>query len=337
MAVSHPTLGGSGRCVERGGPTTVTYMTTRLAIFGDIGGHADAFADRLRALGADPETGTVPTDLIICQLGDLIHRGPDSVAVIELVDRFRHASPDRWVQLVGNHESLYLRTPVFHWSEALPETSVAILRDWWASGWSRLAASFTTTGLSMARRVGTGAGEAAGGLLVSHAGLTAGLWDELGRPGDVADMALCIDVDARRREHPDDVGGVWRPGRMLVQAPRRDAGVLWAEACGEVYDSWLDAPANAPVFHQVHGHSVPYFFPGSFDGFGWRPPLRQRIAEGHNERGPYITTAVDVARRHTRVSFDGRMFVGIDPGHGTRPQSRWEPLVVTLAPAQPTP
>ena len=48
---------------------------------------------------------------------DQLRRDGDSVG--ELVDRYLREQPDRWVQLVGNHEAHYLRRPVFAWPEQI--------------------------------------------------------------------------------------------------------------------------------------------------------------------------------------------------------------------------
>ena len=64
-------------------------------------------------LGADLDSGVVPEGLAIIQVGDLVHKGPDSGECFALADRFLVSSPGRWVQLVGNHEAQYLGgTPV---------------------------------------------------------------------------------------------------------------------------------------------------------------------------------------------------------------------------------
>ena len=78
-------------------------MTLRVALIGDIGGHCEALRQELRRLGAT-EDGCLPDDVVIVQVGDLIHRGPDSDGVIRLVDRYVTEQPRRWIQLIGNHE-----------------------------------------------------------------------------------------------------------------------------------------------------------------------------------------------------------------------------------------
>ncbi|MGO9028167.1 MAG: hypothetical protein ACLQOZ_06025 [Acidimicrobiales bacterium] len=54
----------------------------------------------MAALGADLDHGIVPEGLAIIQVGDLVHKGPDSEGCVALVERFLLNSPGRWVQLV---------------------------------------------------------------------------------------------------------------------------------------------------------------------------------------------------------------------------------------------
>ena len=90
------------------GPVDVAPMSKRVAIFGDVGGHARPLFDALVRLGMDPDTLTIPFDLTVVQVGDLIHRGPETGGVLNLVAQIIATQPARWVQLVGNHEALYL-------------------------------------------------------------------------------------------------------------------------------------------------------------------------------------------------------------------------------------
>jgi hypothetical protein len=87
----------------------------RVAVIGDVAGHLDELRTELRRLGADDGTGRLPGDLTIIQVGDLVHRGPASDAVVALVDGYLTRQPMQWVQLVGNHEAHYLRDPMFDW------------------------------------------------------------------------------------------------------------------------------------------------------------------------------------------------------------------------------
>jgi hypothetical protein len=59
----------------------------RVAVVGDIGGHATELRAELTRLGEDKD-GRLPSDLVVIQVGDLIHRGPDSDDVVKLVDNY---------------------------------------------------------------------------------------------------------------------------------------------------------------------------------------------------------------------------------------------------------
>lgn len=81
-----------------------------MAVLGDVGGHLAALRAELTRLGVpDGGDGPIPADLTVVQVGDLVHRGPESDAVVALVDRHLSATPRRWLQVVGNHEAFYLR------------------------------------------------------------------------------------------------------------------------------------------------------------------------------------------------------------------------------------
>jgi hypothetical protein len=80
----------------------------RVAVIGDIGGHVDELRAELARLGVKRD-GLLPSDLLVIQVGDLVHRGPASDDVITLVDSYLRNEPHRWIQLVGNHEANYLR------------------------------------------------------------------------------------------------------------------------------------------------------------------------------------------------------------------------------------
>ncbi len=131
----------------------------RHAVIGDVGGQREALEAELEALGADLSHGQLPEDLTIVQLGDLVHRGPDSDGVLALVGRFLEASGDRWIQLAGNHEAQYLRHPAFHWRDWVSSESADMLPGWWADGRMRAAAAVPTPdggGTGHPRRAHTG-------------------------------------------------------------------------------------------------------------------------------------------------------------------------------------
>lgn len=71
-----------------------------LAIIGDVHGEIDALLALLHRLGADPERRTATRPLVFA--GDLVDRGPDSVQVVEVVQRLIDAGLAQAV--LGNHE-----------------------------------------------------------------------------------------------------------------------------------------------------------------------------------------------------------------------------------------
>jgi Calcineurin-like phosphoesterase len=132
----------------------------RIAVIGDVGGHATPLRDELARLGARPD-GRLPEDLLVVQVGDLIHRGPDSAEVVDIVDFYLRTQPRQWIQLIGNHEVHYLRPPVFCWPDTLGRKHIRILNRWWQNGTAAVAAAVDTAGESF---------------LITHAGITAEFW-----------------------------------------------------------------------------------------------------------------------------------------------------------------
>ncbi len=263
----------------------------RVAVIGDIGGHADQLDEALVGLGADPESATLPDGLTVVQVGDLVHRGPASHLVVARVDRFLTRYPDRWVQLCGNHESCYVREALFV-HDLLDDTSERILLGWDEAGLLRIAAALDTS---------------EGPVLVTHAGLTWESWVELEEPATPAEAVRAL------QRHPQ---AAHRPGRMLADTDlTHPPGVLWAEAGHELYASWFRAEragVKAP-FGQVHGHS---------SAWSWnrnRSTAPPEIAE---------RLEVDPQRRHVTIELAGGRLVGVDPGFGRLPTGRWAPLLL---------
>lgn len=267
----------------------------RVAVVGDVGGHLDDLVDELARLGADPATGRLPADLTVIQVGDLVHRGPESARVVALVDGYLRDQPGHWVQLVGNHEAQYLGSPLFDWPERLSPETQATLRGWWASGLMRVAASVVTAQESF---------------LVTHAGLTTGFWrDILGAPADVGEAEELLNAMPGRGD-----AELFRPGHMLTGRRRtRAAGPIWAAASTELVPGWVD---RALPFSQVHGHSSLY---------DWQQQ-RFRVPAGLVR-----VTTLDEEAKHETTTLDGGRIVGVDPGHGSRARRPWRAWEVELA------
>ncbi|RJL24015.1 metallophosphoesterase [Bailinhaonella thermotolerans] len=276
---------------------------SRVAVIGDVGGHADQLDDLLARLGARTSGGhlALPDDLIVVQVGDLVHKGPHSRRVLRAVDAFLRRQPGRWIQLLGNHESLYLDgAPAFTWpgQDTLDGEDAALLRRWWDRGLLHAAAA-------VHGRDGQDA-------LITHAGLTQMFWwNHLRGTASAATAARRLNAMARRGEP-----ALWRYGLMMGRPLTPDAGPIWAEAGHEVILPWtvlLEEEDVAPPFHQVFGHSCPY----DWHTGRWRLPGDIRHYVSADER-----------RRRVRALIGGKSLYAIDPGHGRRPAPAWEPLII---------
>lgn len=204
----------------------------RYVVIGDIGGHRAVLETLLERAGCVLSESRIAPGWTIVQLGDLVHRGPDSAGVVDLVDHFLTGrDKDRWVQLAGNHEAQYVRPggPTFSWPEQLPAKTIETIQRWWTEGRLQIAA-------------------AANGALITHAGLTRGFWTHVGQPATAAKAASVLNALPRHRTSP-----LWTEGVMISGQPTLDAGPLWASSSAELVPSWLRQP---PPFDQIVGHSA---------------------------------------------------------------------------------
>ncbi len=268
----------------------------RVAIIGDLAGHLDELTGELVRLGADPQTLRLPEDLTVIQVGDLVHRGPDSEGVVALVDRYLRTQSGQWVQLAGNHEGQYLRDPAFEWPHRIEDVAAETLRRWWSNGQMRAAAAVRCGGEDF---------------VVTHAGLTEGYWRRaLDAPAAATLAAKAINSFIGTHE---DV--LFAAGQMLGRSePTASAGPLWAAAATELVPSWQ--AAGAMPFSQVHGHS---------SVVDWR----RRWVRGDAELAGLVTLDPDAA--HTTVTLSDARIVGVDPGHGAKPHRPWRAFVLELA------
>lgn len=259
----------------------------RWAVIGDVGGQHEALLTELEHLGVDAETGRVPDDLTIVQVGDLVHRGPASEPVVRTVDRLMGASPGRWLQLVGNHEAQYLRHPAFRWDSWIDQDAADTLRAWWGDGRLRAAAVVPAPD---------------GDVLVTHAGVTEEFWRrDLGAPATASEAADRLNAMAAEGDP-----ALFRAGTILTGGrPSRRAGPLWAEAARELVASWQQTPMP---FSQVHGHTSLY----DWGRRTWR--AGDDIAQ---------QTTLDRASSHETTWLDGGFIVGVDPGHGLTAHTHW--------------
>jgi hypothetical protein len=225
--------------------------------------------------------------------------------VVEYVDEIMRQNPTQWIQLLGNHEENEILRNQFEWKERVDDTTRDTLMRWWDEGRMELAWSFESSGT---RDHHSGELRDSGGVLVTHAGMTVGVWEKLGQPGNAHDAARLVNGRRYDYQHP-----VWNTGVMLERQLRRSAGVVWARADDELLWFWKDE--QGPGFHQVHGHSSAY---------NWSRGRYQRRDLEEQLRG---RTSVDIQRRHLRTELEGGSIWGCDPQHGEFPVGSFMPVV----------
>lgn len=89
-------------------PTKVPGTPKRLVAIGDLHGDIAATRSVLRAAGAiDDKDAWIGKDLVVVQTGDILDRGDDESAIIELLDKLAleaKAAGGALIWLLGNHE-----------------------------------------------------------------------------------------------------------------------------------------------------------------------------------------------------------------------------------------
>lgn len=277
-------------------------------MYGDIGGHFIPFRESLiRDVGFDDESMALPEDVVVIQVGDLVHRGPDSDTLVPFVDEIMSANPGQWVQLLGNHEAMHLGGPTFgqQINGKMVEFTVAdetekILTRWYASGQAKMAVAVERT-----------SGEYAGRhMLVSHAGLTRQTWAAIGEPLTAAAAADTLNRQtALYAFAPGWLLGGYAQGAGNALIP---PSVAWASAAKEVYPSWEDRDS---LFDQVHGHSGIYSW--SNDSWYVDASIRARTETWKTKRFSRWT------------NLDGGYFFCIDQGLGAdAPHFKVQPFKV---------
>lgn len=293
-----------------GRPTDTVFATGRVAVIGDVGGMLSCFEHVLARLGVVGDQ--VPAGLTIVQLGDLVGGQGHDTALLLRVDQLMTANPGSWVQLAGNWESRHLpgfvRFDPRKERVPLDASDVELVQSWWHDGHLCVAVAIDT---------------ASGDMLVTHAGLTAGLWRMIGQPACAVEAAVLLNEMA---VHVPQLIGA--PGEMMhtvtdkkpVTQRSLAAGPLWASA-SELWSSWA-AEAMMP-FHQVVGHTAPWYFNRGH----WSPHLN-RIDPALLER-----SIPDAASRHVLHTHPcGRMIRSVDCGlHANAPAHLLRPMQVDTA------
>ena len=278
----------------------------KVAIFGDTGGHYVGLRKALDEL-TEADRVTLKPDIHVVHLGDLVHRGPDSDGVIELVGDLMEANPGRWTQIVGNHEAMHLEMGVGRFFRCnCSNATIETLRAWWRDDRLVPAAAiidveprFWTAG-----RRPAGQESMVNDLLCVHGGLTWSFWSqELERPETALDAALALRVTADKK--------LAKEGLMTGDS-YGTPGPIWATAAEEVLLSWKSEPMP---FSQAVGHTTPY----SHDRQTWRPSITREMR--HCGKG--------VPGERRAVLFgNGGLILCQDPGYGVKPVLDSQPYLL---------
>jgi hypothetical protein len=268
----------------------------KIALIGDIGGHIEVFEAALEHAVVELASRTIPADTLVVQLGDLVHKGPADDACVALADDLLGSG--RYVQLWGNHDAHYVGGPDVSARPGVikvcPNTA-EVLRRWYAEGNAALALALHT--------------EEMGPVLVTHGGLTVGLWERLGSPTSAAVAAAALN------ELLVDPAAAFRPGWLMTGVYDRAAGVTCPRTGAELVGPWLDA-TELP-FTQIHGHEGVWWWPGQC--FHDDCPSQVAALSGRDDD-----------RRFCWVQIGSKRLLSIDwvLGSHAPKDHRWEPLIL---------
>ncbi len=226
----------------------------RTLVLGDLHGSLEAFRSILTRSGLVEGDSWRGGRTILVQLGDVIDRGPDSIATYEFLAALQaraRKGKGKVVRLLGNHEVAllegYFDLADFPEPEALAQRIRRDVQE------GRVQAAY-----------------AHGGWLFTHAGVHYILLRRLRAEMQVPEGAkrrftpvrLAAHLNARFRgavEAGDFSDPIFAVGRARG-GEDRVGGIFWSD-----YDVEQAAPARAPRFHQVFGHT-----PEGYEGARFR-------------------------------------------------------------------
>lgn len=293
-------------------------------IFGDTGGHYKQLKAGLEAIGYDPATNKLPKDVTVIHLGDLVHKGPSSEAILFMVDRIMDDNPGQWIQMMGNHESQYTREAPFFWGNVIDAEGRAILNKWFNQGRIKVAHSLPKGvnfhNLTMSAREYFVPNKE---VLLTHAGLPALFWTKyiLPHAGELLGEELFDPYSAKHvakflNEMPLKIST--NPGVMLGgDTYRRPVGPMWASGVEELWKTWQRQDSEEP-FNQVHGHTYPF----SFGYNTWYPGIPKEFK---------MASKVNPERKTTVTRVAGSIHIAVDPSFDkTAPPGPQPALLVTV-------
>lgn len=247
----------------------VMSSQTRIAVLSDTAGQYDALTTALTELGVDVANRIIPTDLRVIHLGDLVHKGPDSDKVVQLVNYFLRQHPNQWIQLVGNHEIQYWaavdyeaaqNTPCRYRPELDPD-SARIVGAWFTDGLLRFAYSLPKVVWESEAHLAEKYNNEKPWLF-THAGLTKDFLHYYLK-GDKSSTVQ--EITESINSNPYEVMRNYGKVLSAEQFPqgRWSASPIWAAIDSELYASWGHSdylPHLTMSFNQAHGHTVAFAF-----------------------------------------------------------------------------
>lgn len=288
-------------------------------VFGDTGGHASQLFASLEALGVDLDTYTIPENLRIIHLGDIIHKGPASSVLIEIINLLMTNNKGRWIQILGNHESQHLRPDApdtdrapYFWSCDCKERDKKKLNYWWKTGMASFAwglDSFDASSLKLEVSQKPKIVIPDKGILFTHGGLTNVFWtavtDKQKIPSAVAKKLNASALDL-----------VSQPGQLLGVF-NRFVGPVWAIGNTEVFPDWYMATLNKQEempFIQMHGHTQSF----NFVRQKWFP-----VSKAFRDQ-----TKLNPITRAVVTEVSNSLLIGLDPGFSTKADIQDQPFIV---------
>lgn len=216
----------------------------RTIVLGDLHGSLAAFRAILTRAGVLEDDSWRGGRTILVQLGDVIDRGPDSIATYEFLADLQlraRKGKGRVVRLLGNHE-LALLEGYFDFADFPDPAALA----------ERLRADVLEGRVEAAY--------AHAGWLFTHAGLHYNLLVKLraemtvgeGKPRRFTPTRLAAELNRRLRagvEAGDYSDPIFAVGEARGGA-HDTGGIFWAD-----FEHEMDTPRRAPRFHQVFGHT----------------------------------------------------------------------------------
>lgn len=264
--------------------------TTKYFVFGDTGGHLAPLQKALTSLGVDVINFTIPENVTIIHTGDLIHKGPASSKILQLVDNLMVNNPGQWVQILGNHEYQHLGGPQF-WNCSCSVEDKAILRKWVESGQATPAFALTTDQHLILDNEPYS--DSSNQWLFTHGGVTQSFFERLGtstaeETAEVINLLLVKYV-------------TW-PGELLYGKPHPLVGCVWAIGATEVYPSW-NTRTEPLKFNQIYGHTTSFLWKETKWRYGIPKEFKTNSVLAHKNRA--VITKLP----------NQNLMVGIDPGY----------------------